>query len=168
MKLRLLNAEGIEKLESFLDSLSDSTQPPKPDDLLSSPTTSEPFPVVKDVYEVDLASRFEAAKYLDHLLADCPRELVLKNRGLWAWLAFFFFDQLCPKTSDGRWKPRDRARWILQADDYRKYYRHLLAGPYGIYLAHRNSPSVVERAFSALTLTARVRSQNNWRPDRNW
>jgi hypothetical protein len=144
MKLRQLNAAGIERLEAFLDSLTTDTPLPKSDELLTSPLTSEPFPITKDIYGVDFASRLEAAKYFDHLLGSCPQELVLRNRGLWSWLALLFFDQLCPRTADGRWRPRDRARWILQADDYRKYYRHLLAGPYGIYRAHRNNAAVAE------------------------
>ena len=37
--------------------------------------------------------------------------------------------------------------WVPQIRDYRRYYRHLLAGPYRIYRAHRAQP---ENAWSLL------------------
>ena len=30
--------------------------------------------------------------------------------------------------------------WVPQVRDYRRYYRHLLAGPYRMYRAHREAP----------------------------
>lgn len=62
---------------------------------------------------------------------------------LWAWLSLHYFEQLCPPDDEGRRKPGERARWIPAVDDYRKYYRHLVAGPYRIYRAHRDNPSRV-------------------------
>ncbi len=73
---------------------------------------------------------------------------VEKDKGLWAWLSLFFFEQLCPTDKLGRRQPKERARWIPATSDFRKYYRHLLAGPYRIFRAHRDNP---ERALALLS-----------------
>lgn len=61
---------------------------------------------------------------------------------VWSWLAVHLFDVICPPL-DGQRKVRESARYILQADDYRKAYRHLLAGPYLLFTAHADDPSIV-------------------------
>src|SRR5262249_11852361 len=70
-----------------------------------------------------------------------------RDTGLWAWLALFYFEQLCPKTAHGQRKPGELARWIPEVTNYQRYYRHLLAGPYRIYRAHRDNP---QRAMALL------------------
>jgi len=60
----------------------------------------------------------------------------------WSWLALHLFDVICPIT-DGRRIVREAARYLLQADDYRKAHRHLLAGPYLLFMAHADDPAVV-------------------------
>ena len=72
---------------------------------------------------------------------------VLRDEGLWTWLAFASIDRLAPLVLGVR-KPGNWARLILDTADYQRYYRHLLAGPYYIYDAHRDDP---ERARALLT-----------------
>jgi hypothetical protein len=62
-----------------------------------------------------------------------------RDPGVWTWLSCFFFDQLCPKRSDGTRRPGEEARWIPSGHAFR-YYRHLLGGPYLIYRAFRDNP----------------------------
>jgi hypothetical protein len=88
------------------------------------------------------ANRFEFAKYLDSKLTDSGLKNLDRDVGLWAWLALFYFERLCPEE-DGTRKPGKRARFIPAVTDYRKYYRHLVAGPYSIYRTHRDDPSRV-------------------------
>lgn len=35
------------------------------------------------------------------------------------------------------------ARYVLNSDDYRKRYRHLLAGPFFVFSAHEQSPQII-------------------------
>ena len=58
----------------------------------------------------------------------------------------FHSREICP-TARGKLQPGASPRWIPQTGDWRRYYRHLLAGPYGIYYAHRDSP---KRAMAVL------------------
>jgi hypothetical protein len=62
------------------------------------------------------------------------------DRDVWCWLAAALFEKNCP-AGHGRWQPGERARWVLESNDYRRYYRHLLAGPYMISRAHRDDPA---------------------------
>jgi hypothetical protein len=96
-----------------------------------------------DVQPTAFASRFELAKYLDSKLTDSGLKKLERDIALWAWLTLFYFDQLCPVDKDGRRARGEQARYIPAVEDYRKYYRHLVAGPYSIYRAHRDDPSRV-------------------------
>jgi len=147
VKLRKLNAAGLEEFERFLDSLTSETPLSFPDALLIDQATSEPLAGDIDVERKRFGSRFDAAKYLNEVLARAEMAELEKDKGLWAWLSLFFFDQLCVPDGSGQRKPGARAKWIPETDDYRRYYRHLLAGPYLIYRSHHDNPA---RAFVLL------------------
>lgn len=141
MKVRKLNAAGLEQFEQFLDSLTSETPLSVPKTLLTDPTTSEPLPGDIEVEHKSFDNRFDAAKYLNEVLPKSEMTELERDKGLWAWLSLFFFDQLCVVDASERRKPGARAKWIPETTDYRRYYRHLLAGPYLIYRAHRDDPT---------------------------
>ena len=141
MKLRKLNAQGIERMATFLDSLTTSTPEEIPSAILHDAATSEPVTGDIDIEQRAFSSRLEVATYLDERFGDTETRPIERDRGIWAWLALLFFESLCPPAGDGRRKPGARARWIPEVNNFRRYYRHLLAGPYLIYHAHRDDPS---------------------------
>jgi hypothetical protein len=143
MKVRRLTAKGIEQLSAFLDSLNTPTPQGVPSWLLDNEETSGALEIDIDVQATAFSNRFELAKYLDSKLTDSGLKNLERDTALWAWLTLFCFDQLCPVEKDGSRKPGERARYIPAVEDYRKYYRHLVAGPYSIYRAHRDDPSRV-------------------------
>lgn len=147
MMLRKLNEAGVQKFSEFLDSLTvdPSVEIPKP--LLIDQVTSENLSVAIEIEERVFLSRFEVAVHLDEKLSNSGLTDVEKDKGLWSWLSLFYFDQLCSVDSSGKRKPGERARWIPDVYNFRKYYRHLLVGPYRIYRAHRDDP---ERAIALL------------------
>lgn len=99
MRLQRLNAKGLERLEVFLDSLTSASPHRRPVGILSNPDTSEPIHPPIEIRERTFARRFDAAQYLYERFGK-HRHLGLENdRGLWAWLTLFYFDQLCRKTS---------------------------------------------------------------------
>jgi hypothetical protein len=58
-----------------------------------------------------------------------PSKNILFDSGLWTWLAAYYFDSI--------WKPKKKnngvgedARYILNTEDWNKYYRHLLASSF--------------------------------------
>jgi hypothetical protein len=133
--------------EAYLDSLTSDTPGELPITILDDETTSEPTEHDVDVEQRQFPNRLAAGKYLVETLSSSRISDIGNVKGLWAWLSLFYFEQLCPVDKSGRRKPGQRARWIPAVGDFRKYYRHLLAGPYRIYRAHRDDPS---RALSLL------------------
>lgn len=147
--LRRFNDVGVVAFEETLDRIEqgeDVDVAPLLGDTLVTETISTT--AVVDVRPFD--DRFEAAKYLHDLLR--PYEGLIgdveRDRGMWTWLSAAWLDILAPKDANGVRNLKARARWIPAVDDYKTYYRHLLAGPFRIYRAHRTDPERVRAALA--------------------
>lgn len=140
MIARRLSETGIAHFAGFLDSLSTDAPLPYPEDLLESEEHTTPLNPKTEIEDIKFANRFEAAEYLYAQLSDPRLEGIESDTGVWAWLALFYFDQICKTDSEDNYRPGEMARWIPENDNFRKYYRHLLRGPYSIYRAHREEP----------------------------
>jgi len=140
MKLRRLTESGITQFGQYLEQLKAAPTTPPPTWLLTDETTSE---AVSDVEVVarEFDSRFDAAQYLDALVNSSGIQAAERNVGLWAWLSLFYFDQVCPTKDGGARKPGERARHIPDVENFQRYYRHLLLGPFAIYRAHADAPT---------------------------
>ena len=147
MRLHRLTDSGMERMGEFLDSLTSAAPLPFPNDLISAGEMTKVVEPEAEISRRSFATRMEAAEYLHGVLSDAGIPDVDRDKGLWSWLSLVYFDVLCPPDHRGRRNPHDRARWIPAISSYRKYYRHLLAGPYRIYHAHRDAP---ERALVLL------------------
>lgn len=145
--LRRLNQKGLQGFADFLQSFKTDAPHGVPVDILTSAQTSDDIGIDITMEPQVFGSRLEAAKYLDKKLSDSGLRKVEDDTGLWAWLALFYFEQLCPPVARGQRKPGELARWIPEVTNYQRYYRHLLAGPYRIYWTHRDNP---ERALALL------------------
>ncbi|SRR5579871_51195 len=139
MLLRRLNENGINAFEQYLSDLFIDAAKLPPLDLLTNPGTSEQLDDAPDVEQKQFSSRMEAGQYLWSLFAE--KAAMEKDRGVWCWLALFYFDQLCPLGKDGKRKVRESARYIASQHAWR-YYRHLLAGPYMVFKAYRENPEL--------------------------
>ena len=140
MRLRRLTEKGLEAFSAFLDSLNSDAPQEYPQRILTAPATSTPVTGEAEVEVRSFANRMHAARYLDSSLSAASVPDMEHDQGLWAWLALFYFEVLCPVGRSNRRKPGERARWIPAVTNFRKYYRHLLAGPYRIFRAHRTNP----------------------------
>ena len=138
MKIRRLNQNGMERFSDFLASLTTDAPYPVPAGLLTDEDASEPFEYDIDVEHHPLSTRYEAAEYLNAIFKGLEISIG-HDTGLWSWLSLFFFEQICPRKQ-GHYVPGERARWIPATTDHRRYYRHLLAGPYRIYNANQDFP----------------------------
>jgi len=143
MKLRRLTAEGIEQFRAYLTNLKDEPTLEPPRRLLAETATSEPIAADVDVEGMQFATRFEAATYLDSKLTATSIASPERDTGLWAWLALFYFEQLCPIRKDGMRKAGEEARYIPALGNFKRFYRHLLLGPFMIYRAHSDEPQRV-------------------------
>lgn len=140
MRLHRFNDDGITRFGEFLDMLSKDGGLPLPTNLLTDAAYAVPVSPGIEIHAQQFTNRLNAARYLDSVLSQIAGIDVERDAGLWTWLGLFYFDQLCPRDGRGHRKPMERARWIPAVDDARRYYRHLLAGAYRVYVAHRDDP----------------------------
>lgn len=148
MKLRSLTTEGIERFADYLSDARAGSHVEPPFSMLSDPYFTLDWPRDVDVDDViSFADRFNCAQYLDTLFVEAGPEAD-QDVGVWTWLSLLYFEQLCPKRADGGRKILEQARYMPVLNNYRKYYRHLLYGPFVIYRAHRDAP---DRARVVLT-----------------
>lgn len=147
MRLQRLTAAGIEAFAVYLDQMETDPSIPIPVDLLKDPVCTEAVVPQIEVEIHRFGSRFKAAEYLHECFSRGELTDIERDKGLWAWLALLYFNELCPPDSNGNRKVRERARYIPESVNFQRYYRHLLAGPYRIYRAHRDEP---ERAWVVL------------------
>lgn len=141
MRLRKFNPNGVQAFKEFLAHVRSGVVLDPPEDLIQADTLST---VVSDQILVPpwkFPTRFTLGRALCGLFDEPRLGDYRRESGVWAWLAAAYFNELCPDTHGGR-RPGETARWIPEEDDFRKYYRHLLAGPERIYRAHRRNPEV--------------------------
>ncbi len=138
--LRRLNEAGVTRFEQYLAVLRGGGAAAPPTDSLTSAEHSEPLGVEIEVEDRDFSSRLDWAKYIDEKLEGKGLKNVERDVGLWAWLSLFYVKRLLPSKKNGRKKVGEAAMWVPQIRDYRRYYRHLLAGPFRIFRAHRVNP----------------------------
>jgi hypothetical protein len=141
MIVRRLSDTGIARFAEYVDSLSSEKPLPYPEDLLESEDDAVPFAVKIEIEDIRFETRLAAAEYLHGRFSDPRLQGIENETGVWAWLALFYFEQLCKTDDEGNYRPGEMARWIPENDNFRKYYRHLLRGPFSIYNAHREEPA---------------------------
>lgn len=153
MNLGQLTEAGLEVFSDYLVRARLGEEVSVPRHLLSDPNYST---VLSDDVMVDagrsFGSRFNCAAYLHCALAEAPTDME-RNVGMWAWLSLLYFDQVCPAGKDGGRKVGEHARYIPAPNAFQRFYRHLLLGPYLVYRAHKDNPSVA-RAVLATPVNA--------------
>lgn len=147
MNVARLNSHSIAIFSGWLDALKAGASTQAPLALLSDPQAIDPIAVPVEVEDRTFGSRFEAAEYLYERFTVAGLTEVGNDAGLWSWLSLFYFDCVCPVGKSGARKPGERARHVPDPTNFQRYYRHLLAGPWRIYRAHRDDP---RRAMSLL------------------
>ncbi len=141
MILRRLNNKGIEEFCSYLDACDSDDPQPYPEYLLVSEEFSENVTPDIKMDRKYFGTRYEAAKYLLSKINGKGIPNIEYDKGLWTWLALYYFEHICEKDKSGSFHPGNINRWVL-CSDYKTYYRHLLAGPFRIYRAYQADPDI--------------------------
>lgn len=144
MRLRILNAAGMSEAQLVLDRLRSGEFANVPAQFVESEefstATSWEFRMPR---LGELSSRWLFGIWLWRELQEVSTDSVaISNPGLWTWLAFSLLDTIAPSGNNGRAIKAD-ARYVLVRGDYRKYYRHLVAGPFMMVRAHSDEPQIV-------------------------
>jgi len=133
--LRVLNEKGIQAFRRYLADLREASPGRPPWEILADPRYSGTFRGDVEVERRAFQDKLGMARYLGEKLSLFPASQVESNVGLWSWLSLYYFDQVCPLNPSGKRTPGQDCRHILDLD-FRRYYRHLLNGPYNIYRLH--------------------------------
>ena len=141
MKLRQLTAAGIEQILQFIQRLREGSTEGVPHELLNGSESTREIAGSPEVSHQQFKSRFAFAAWIAEQLDAVGDRAVAEDPAFWAWLTVFLFDEVCPVDSEtGRRKVRADYRYIPSFGIWKHFYRHLLAGPYSIYRAHRDNP----------------------------
>lgn len=160
MELRRLTSDGLAGFAAYLTNLKAEPTLRPPGHLLAAASASEAMPGNFEVQNRIFRTRLEVAKFLDQLLSPASIPQVERDAGLWAWLALFYFDQLCPLGRAGARRPGEHARYIPQIDSSRRYYRHMLLGPFVMLRAHKDKP---DRLLALLSNPPSVATSETYR-----
>ena len=145
MNLRLMNERGLVEAVDILDRIRHGELQNIPNDFLESPLHSDDagIPFVQP-RAGEIRTRWQFGLWLHRRATNGqPLGAIAHRPGLWTWLALRLFDLVCPAIATRRVVKED-ARYILSGGDYRKSYRHLVAGPYFLIEAHEEAPGVLK------------------------
>lgn len=138
MKLSRFSKEGLRLYSSFLEQLRADPKTEPPIGLLERDDCTEALPGATTVSCGAFDNRLGLGKWLLKTVPDS----FSRDQGLWAWLSLYLFDQLCPSDAEGRRRPKEQARLFPMMEDWKKYYRHLLVGPYQVCRAQAEDPDL--------------------------
>lgn len=151
MKARIFNASGLAEAAVVLDRLRSGELETVPVSFLESDEFSyETELEIPRARAGEIQNRWFLGVWLWQKLHSVTDDSALiASAGFWTWLAFFLFDTIAPARARGRSIWED-AKYILARGDYRKYYRHLVAGPYLMIKKHSDSPHIVRGLLATL------------------
>lgn len=129
--LREFTAEGLAAFSKWIRSGAIGSVPP---DLLSDPALSVPLGETDWLGSERFPDRYSFGCRLVQLLSPLDRYSISYRRGLWAWLAAWYFEQLCDVDASG--KRILRKEYVYVPQNERLYYRHLVRTPWYVVSEH--------------------------------
>jgi|JI10StandDraft_1071094.scaffolds.fasta_scaffold231552_2 hypothetical protein len=131
--IRRFNELGIERFRTTLHEIKDGEVDGVPSSLLTDTYSCEIIHADIKIEQKEFESKSEIVGYIYDKISRINNRNLLYDAGLWSWLAAFYFDCICPIGKDGSRKVGEDSRYILNAEEWNKYYRHLLASPTRLY-----------------------------------
>ena len=130
-KLCEFTNEGIAAFTKWLHSGAPGNVP---DDLLGDAAFSNPLCETGLLVRERFPDRYAFGNRLAKLLSLFDAHTISYKRGLWAWLAAWYFDQLCEIDASG--KRILRKEYVYVPQNERLYYRHLVRTPWYVVSQH--------------------------------
>jgi hypothetical protein len=125
MILRRFNSTGIGDFRHFLLQCRETPDIQVPIELLEDAALTSIVEPEVEVQNRHFSNRRDAAEYLRDVLSVLPDRDVMRDSGLWSWLALYYFDEVCARKGGIRSVKNDYY-YIFEADQARYFYRHLL------------------------------------------
>lgn len=130
VSIKTFNEAGLNEFERIISELRNGNIKSIDEQLLFDEQYTDSFEPIINLEKVDYKNKNELVPYLVQQLNLRENKHLYFNKGLWSWLAAFYFDNICPTDGNGRRKINETAFYILrEPKNYTKYYRHLLAYP---------------------------------------
>ncbi|MBP7510203.1 MAG: hypothetical protein KA807_20500 [Prolixibacteraceae bacterium] len=133
MRLHTFTNEGLAEFSQNLLLVKTGAATDLDKDNLFSAINIRKYRIDIDLPEFDpLTSKNEFIVTLTRILEPIELRKELYNSYLWSWLSAYYFDLVCPFEVDRR-NPKAEERHILSSENWRRYYRHLIAAPVRLY-----------------------------------
>lgn len=130
-RLSRFNANGI---AAFARWIRGGAKDAVPQDLICDKEFIDPLDGDRSVPQAAFRDRYDFGVALVELLAAYEQQQVSFDRGLWTWLAAYYFEQICPRDPAGRRVLRKEYVYVLS--ESRLYYRHLVRTPWSLVKTH--------------------------------
>ena len=131
--IRRLNDRGREAFRQWLE---DGATGAPPLALLDDPAMSVPLRLAMPRPHANFDSRYDLGVELVDLLDGLDLAEIQADADLWDWLSLCLIDQICPPDEAGRRKPGQTDRYLLQLDNHRTRYRHLVRTAWSLVRVH--------------------------------
>ena len=142
MKLSKLNQEGIQQFIKFLDNINNIEDVGKRRKEILNEYSIEIDDIECMPIKSSSQSKLLVTKYIFNLLEKSSASGET-DKELWAWLSLYYFETIHKKDKNNEYKLGEINKWIPNFEDYRKYYRHLLLGPWNIYKQHKGDEEII-------------------------
>ncbi len=137
MRIRKFNSQGNERFEELFWKMKDGEAVSLPESALNDPDFTEEVNFVAEIENRTFESRYDMGKYLTSILSPESIMQYHGDTGLWNWISWLWFDQLCQIKSDGSRKDMREMHNYLLSPSWNHRPRHavrsswMLASRYG-------------------------------------
>lgn len=143
MKARRFKTRGVEVFRDFVTGARENYRQglfvsPVPQELLFDADYSEATSFDLADLPTSFDSKFDIGAYFSNVVPSVDREQICKDASFWSWAAAFFFDAL----TNNRKKIKEPRAYVASIG-YQEFYRHLLLGPFYIFISALDNPERV-------------------------
>jgi hypothetical protein len=145
LNLRRFTIEGVEAMRDALQSMriAEQVDLSKFEQLAGEDDLSESVGEIPVPRRAMFSSRFEMAEAVYGILSPLTSSQMFDeieaDQGIWTWLACLWAEELLRRKGSA-YVLGASDRLILEPDNWKRYYRHLIAGPFFVYAAHAGAP----------------------------
>jgi hypothetical protein len=115
--------------QAYLEQIKQDSQIRLPHDLISENLYSVELIDDIKIELIQFEEKYDLITYLYPIVRKIRIENLYYRSALWSWLAAAYFDSICPQQDDGSRKVESIDRYILNTNQWNRYYRHLIASP---------------------------------------
>lgn len=133
LRIRQFNAEGLSMFAFYLEEIRQNIQNRIPHDFITDNAYTVELADEIIIENTDFENKSDFIQYIYPLVKKIRIDNLYYRSTLWSWLSALFFDTICPQLEDGSRNVESFDRYILNTNQWNRYYRHLIASPIRLY-----------------------------------